>query len=51
MLLGKADKAEANADMALNSAIDSEFVPLYRQDRQQAIERLRSVLKDECQGE
>ncbi|MEA3336705.1 MAG: hypothetical protein U9R25_12395 [Chloroflexota bacterium] len=48
LLLGHADQAEAEADMALNNAIHKEFVPLFVDDWQQAVERLRCVLKDEC---
>lgn len=48
VLLGHADQAEANADMALNNAIYSEFAPLFADDWRQAVERLRCFLKDEC---
>ncbi len=48
VLAGHADKAEADADMALNNAIHSEFAPLYREDRQRAVERLRCFPRGEC---
>lgn len=48
VLVGHADQAEAKADMALNNAIHKEFAPMFVDDWQQAVERLRCVLKDEC---
>ncbi|MCB0058198.1 MAG: hypothetical protein KDE45_14270 [Caldilineaceae bacterium] len=42
---GKADEAEAQADMALNNAIQRDFVPFFTGDWQQAVERLRATLK------
>jgi hypothetical protein len=48
VLLGKADEAEANADMALNRAIHEEFAPIYTSDGGQAVEQLRCFLKDGC---
>jgi len=47
VIAGGADPAEANADMALNNAIHSEFAPFYAEDGLAAVEHLRCVLKSE----
>jgi hypothetical protein len=47
VLLGKADKAEAHADMALNKAIHHKFASIYGQSRQEAVEQLRAFLKED----
>jgi hypothetical protein len=48
VLRGQADQAEAQADMALNGAVHSEFAPLFVDNWQQAVERLRCVLTGAC---
>jgi hypothetical protein len=45
---GRADSAEAHADMALNNAIAYEFVPFYVTQKEQAVDHFRCFLKDEC---
>ncbi len=47
VLTGHAHLAEANADMALNNAIHTEFAPYFAEDGLEAVERLRRVLKSE----
>ena len=47
VLLGHADEAEAQADMALNNAIHREFVPVFVSDWHQAVEPLRCILRSE----
>jgi hypothetical protein len=48
-LRGKADKAEADADMALNRAVREVFLPLYKRDMKAAVAVLRAVLKGQPQ--
>jgi hypothetical protein len=48
VLRGQADQAEAQADMALNRAVHSEFAPAFADNWQQAVERLRCVLTGVC---
>ncbi len=48
LLRGRADSAEAHADMALNKAIAYEFVPFYATQKTQAVDHLRCFLQDEC---
>jgi len=48
LLRGRADSAEAHADMALNRAIAYEFVPFYATQKEQAVDHLRCFLKNEC---
>jgi hypothetical protein len=45
VVTGQADAAEANADMALNSAIHNEFAPSFAENGLQAVEQLRCFLK------
>lgn len=46
-LRGKADKGEANADIALNNAIHDTFIPLFREDLKRAADALEKVLTSE----
>lgn len=45
ILLGNADTKESHADMALNNAIHQAFKPHFSENRLQAVELLRTVLK------
>ncbi len=46
LLLGHARSEEAQADKALNNAVHKEFAPSFADNRLQAVERLRLVLKE-----
>ncbi|MFN2190541.1 MAG: hypothetical protein ACK2T3_17395, partial [Candidatus Promineifilaceae bacterium] len=50
VVTGQADAAEANADMALNSAIHNEFAPSFAENGLRTVEQWRCFLKGMEQG-